>query len=158
MLWLKTGSLVLLSVFSFDAVNLSKRLGQDCPYLILRKLREASVFWFLYIYFFCQALLNTPRTAVQPSDNKLIVLLLGNSAFKTRAVMKMRLELIGSFCFYFGYLVFKTFCISTEFPERQTIFGKVRGRVSERIIGSPVEEYLGIPFASPPVGAKRFQV
>nr|XP_011442801.2 neuroligin-4, X-linked [Crassostrea gigas] len=71
--------------------------------------------------------------------------------------MKMRLELIGSFCFYFGYLVFKTFCISTEFPERQTIFGKVRGRVSERIIGSPVEEYLGIPFASPPVGAKRFQ-
>lgn len=72
--------------------------------------------------------------------------------------MKMRLELIGSFCFYFGYLVFKTFCISTEFPERQTVFGKVRGRVSERIIGSPVEEYLGIPFASPPVGAKRFQV
>lgn len=154
MLWLKTGSLVLLSVFSFDAVNLSKRLGQDCPYLILRKLREASVFWFLYIYiFFCQALLNTSRAAVQPSDNKLFVLLL-----KTRAVMKMRLELIGSFCFYFGYLVFKTFCISTEFPERQTIFGKVRGRVSERIIGSPVEEYLGIPFASPPVGAKRFQV
>lgn len=95
---------------------------------------------------------------MKPSDNKLIVLLLGNSAFKTRAVMKMRLELIGSFCFYFGYLVFKTFCISTEFPERQTIFGKVRGRVSERIIGSPVEEYLGIPFASPPVGAKRFQV
>lgn len=69
----------------------------------------------------------------------------------------MRLELIGSLCFYFGYLVFKTFCISTEFPERQTVFGKVRGRVSERIIGSPVEEYLGIPFASPPVGARRFQ-
>lgn len=69
----------------------------------------------------------------------------------------MRLEHIGLFCFYFGYFVFQTFCTSAEFPERQTVFGNVRGRVSERLLGSPVEEYLGIPFASPPVGSRRFQ-
>lgn len=41
---------------------------------------------------------------MQPSDNKLIVLLLGNSAFKTRAVMKMRLELIGSIVLFLFWI------------------------------------------------------
>lgn len=66
----------------------------------------------------------------------------------------MRFEFIGLFCFYFGYFVFKMFCILMEFLEREMVFGKVCGCVSEWIIGLLVEEYLGIFFVFLLVGVK----
>lgn len=40
--------------------------------------------------------------------------------------------------------------------ERQTTEGTVRGRVV-RVLNNTVEQYLGIPFAQPPVGPLRFK-
>ncbi|XP_065311842.1 acetylcholinesterase-like [Dermacentor albipictus] len=42
------------------------------------------------------------------------------------------------------------------FVERQTTEGMVRGKVI-RVLNKTVEEYLGIPFAEPPVGKLRFR-
>ncbi|XP_050024745.1 acetylcholinesterase-like isoform X1 [Dermacentor andersoni] len=42
------------------------------------------------------------------------------------------------------------------FVERQTTEGTVRGKVI-RVLNKTVEEYLGIPFAEPPVGKLRFR-
>ena len=38
----------------------------------------------------------------------------------------------------------------------QTKMGSIRGRLTEAPQGDLIEEYLGIPFAKPPVGKLRF--
>lgn len=43
-------------------------------------------------------------------------------------------------------------------PIRNTLYGKIRGKVTYRLSGKHVEEYLGIPYASPPIGSLRFEV
>ncbi|KAL8625661.1 hypothetical protein ACOMHN_043936 [Nucella lapillus] len=45
-------------------------------------------------------------------------------------------------------------------PERQTVYGKVRGSVHTLsfLDDRRVERYLGIPYASPPLGDLRFEV
>ena len=43
-------------------------------------------------------------------------------------------------------------------PIRRTRFGYVKGRITERIEGALIEEFLGVPYAAPPVGDLRFQV
>lgn len=47
---------------------------------------------------------------------------------------------------------------SERAPIRVTQFGKISGKVTSRINGSEVEEFLGIPYAAPPIGKLRFQV
>ncbi|XP_076083759.1 neuroligin-4, X-linked-like [Mytilus galloprovincialis] len=42
-------------------------------------------------------------------------------------------------------------------PIRNTLYGKIRGKVTSRLSGKHVEEYLGIPYASPPIGSLRFE-
>lgn len=41
--------------------------------------------------------------------------------------------------------------------EREIPEGRVRGKVVHVLDGEPVEEYLGIPYAEPPVGKLRFR-
>lgn len=41
---------------------------------------------------------------------------------------------------------------------RETLNGRVQGYVTESLPGQLVEQYLGIPYARPPVGALRFEV
>lgn len=43
-------------------------------------------------------------------------------------------------------------------PVRNTIYGRIRGKTTSRLHGKEVEEYLGIPYAAPPVGKRRFEV
>lgn len=43
-------------------------------------------------------------------------------------------------------------------PIVRTSFGKVVGSISSSRTGREYYEYLGIPYASPPVGEKRFEV
>jgi hypothetical protein len=43
-----------------------------------------------------------------------------------------------------------------EFVYRDTQYGKIKGFVSERVPGDKVEQFLGIPFAAPPVGNLLF--
>lgn len=45
-----------------------------------------------------------------------------------------------------------------EFVIRKTVYGKIKGFISERVKGYPVENYLGVPYAAPPVGDLRFEV
>ncbi|XP_052098497.1 cholinesterase 1-like isoform X2 [Mytilus californianus] len=40
---------------------------------------------------------------------------------------------------------------------RKTIYGWIRGKVSSRVPGLKVEEYLGVPYALPPIGHFRFK-
>ncbi|XP_063419884.1 neuroligin-2-like [Mytilus trossulus] len=42
-------------------------------------------------------------------------------------------------------------------PTRKTIYGWIRGKVTSRIPGLNVEEYLGMPYALPPIGQFRFK-
>lgn len=41
---------------------------------------------------------------------------------------------------------------------RKTIYGWIRGKVTSRVPGLKVEEYLGVPYALPPIGHFRFKV
>lgn len=43
-------------------------------------------------------------------------------------------------------------------PIRNTKYGKIRGRVTTRLPGTEVEEFLGVPYAAPPIKALRFKV
>lgn len=45
-----------------------------------------------------------------------------------------------------------------EFAYRNTQYGKIKGFVSERVPGDKVEQFLGVPFAAPPVGNLRLEV
>ncbi|VDI79855.1 neuroligin [Mytilus galloprovincialis] len=42
-------------------------------------------------------------------------------------------------------------------PIRNTKYGKIRGRVTTRLPGTEVEEFLGVPYAAPPIKALRFK-
>ena len=48
----------------------------------------------------------------------------------------------------------------TTDPQRPTLYGRVRGtiRTLHFLGGRQVERYLGVPYASPPVGHLRFEV
>ena len=41
---------------------------------------------------------------------------------------------------------------------RSTLYGVIRGKMTSRLPGKEVEEYLGVPYAAPPVGPLRFKV
>ncbi|XP_062583756.1 neuroligin-4, X-linked-like [Saccostrea cucullata] len=69
----------------------------------------------------------------------------------------MNLEFIGSIFIIYGRFLLYAFSSSMESPVRISQSGKIRGRITERVAGFPVEEYLGIPYAAPPIGANRFQ-
>ena len=60
-------------------------------------------------------------------------------------------------------LLFSVTCLPTailfadrHLPEVKTTAGVVRGRVVPAPQGSKVNEYLGVPFAQPPVGDLRY--
>ncbi|CAG2209381.1 unnamed protein product [Mytilus edulis] len=42
-------------------------------------------------------------------------------------------------------------------PIRKTVYGWIRGKVTTRVPGLNVEEYLGMPYALPPIGQFRFK-
>ena len=43
-------------------------------------------------------------------------------------------------------------------PEVETAYGTVRGKAVALSSGSPINTYLGVPYAKAPVGDLRFQV
>ncbi|XP_069127540.1 pyrethroid hydrolase Ces2e-like [Argopecten irradians] len=45
----------------------------------------------------------------------------------------------------------------SEYVTRQTLFGTIRGSVTNRLVGEHVEQYLGVPFAAPPKHSLRFE-
>ncbi|XP_071145286.1 neuroligin-4, X-linked-like [Mytilus edulis] len=61
----------------------------------------------------------------------------------------------------------KLFCVFTLINQifstlinsnvRHTMYGEVRGFISSRVSGIDVEEYLGVPYAAPPIGKLRFK-
>ena len=52
----------------------------------------------------------------------------------------------------------ETISSDSEFVVRQTKYGNIRGYVSERLPGVKVEQFLGVPYAAPPVGNLRLEV
>ncbi|XP_052093636.1 neuroligin-4, X-linked-like isoform X1 [Mytilus californianus] len=56
-------------------------------------------------------------------------------------------------------LIMLTFVLSTSqwIPIRKTLYGNVRGKVTIRVPQVEVEEYLGVPYASPPTGNLRYK-
>ncbi|XP_063408489.1 cholinesterase 1-like [Mytilus trossulus] len=48
-------------------------------------------------------------------------------------------------------------CTPMNLPIRNTVYGKVSGKISVRVPNVEVEEYLGVPYASPPIGHLRFK-
>lgn len=59
-------------------------------------------------------------------------------------------------CAVLGYhIIFGNY---NEYVTRKTLYGTIRGFVSERIPGEEVEQFLGVPFAAPPVQNLRFEV
>ncbi|VDI49368.1 neuroligin [Mytilus galloprovincialis] len=58
-------------------------------------------------------------------------------------------------------LIFLAFVLGTSqcFPTctRRTCYGKIRGKITFRVPHVEVEEYLGIPYASPPTGHLRYK-
>ena len=45
-----------------------------------------------------------------------------------------------------------------QFPEVDTVYGRVRGQSIPLSSGNVIDSYLGIPFARAPVGDLRFEV
>ncbi|KAJ8305422.1 hypothetical protein KUTeg_015967 [Tegillarca granosa] len=60
------------------------------------------------------------------------------------------------FCFV-GVMLLGCHGDKMEFVIRSTAYGKIKGFISERVKGNPVENYLGVPYAAPPVGDLRFE-
>ncbi|VDI49363.1 neuroligin, partial [Mytilus galloprovincialis] len=54
-------------------------------------------------------------------------------------------------------LLTAAFCTGQCLLVRETVFGNVRGKISTRVPERQVEEYLGIPYASPTIGHLRFK-
>ena len=63
-----------------------------------------------------------------------------------------------TFVIGFKIVAFISVVHSYDVPIRQTLYGHVRGQVTSRVPGRNIEEYLGVPYASPPVGYLRFKV
>lgn len=57
----------------------------------------------------------------------------------------------------FAYL-YNPFRSVGKSPIVQTTFGKVVGSISSSRSGKEFYEYLGVPYALPPIGEKRFEV
>ena len=58
----------------------------------------------------------------------------------------------------FVLLIDLDFRLCIEFVERRTEYGSIRGFVKETIPGKSVEMFLGVPYASPPIGNLRYEV
>lgn len=52
----------------------------------------------------------------------------------------------------------KSVCPLTKDPIRETEYGEVQGMVTTPIQGRSVANYLGIPYAKPPINNLRFEV
>lgn len=74
----------------------------------------------------------------------------------------MRLQM---FCVYFFIINFESVLLidgtidsNVEYIVRKTKYGQIRGFVSERIPSQKVEQFLGVPYAAPPIGNLRLEV
>lgn len=47
---------------------------------------------------------------------------------------------------------------SASFVVKETVYGQIRGYTQEVFPRRPVDIFLGVPYASPPVGKLRFEV
>lgn len=66
---------------------------------------------------------------------------------------------IYSFLLDFTWFCFMVSCSGNkDGPTRTTLHGVIRGKMTSRLSGKEVEEYLGVPYAAPPVGPLRFKV
>lgn len=63
-----------------------------------------------------------------------------------------------TFVIGFTIVAFISAVHSDYVPTRKTLHGHVRGQITSRVPGRNIEEYLGVPYASPPVGDLRFKV
>jgi len=63
-----------------------------------------------------------------------------------------------TFVIGFNIVVFISVVNSYDVPIRDTLYGHVRGQITSRDPSRNIEEYLGVPYASPPVGDLRFKV
>lgn len=61
-------------------------------------------------------------------------------------------------CTVFLLLLVITDGISVDYPLARTKWGNVYGKWSNTIRGQPVANFLGIPYALPPIGNLRFKV
>lgn len=63
------------------------------------------------------------------------------------------------FLFNFTWFSFMVSCSGNkDGPTRRTLYGVIGGKMTSRLPGKEVEEYLGVPYAAPPVGPLRFKV
>ncbi|VDI79849.1 acetylcholinesterase [Mytilus galloprovincialis] len=54
-------------------------------------------------------------------------------------------------------LMLTSYCTPQNLPIRNTVYGKISGKISVRVPNVEVEEYLGVPYASPPISHLRFK-
>ncbi|XP_071145298.1 neuroligin-4, Y-linked-like isoform X2 [Mytilus edulis] len=54
-------------------------------------------------------------------------------------------------------LMLISYCTPHNLPIRNTVYGKISGKISVRVPNVEVEEYLGVPYASPPISHLRFK-
>lgn len=67
-------------------------------------------------------------------------------------------KMLLTFVIGFTIVAFISAVHSYDVPIRQTLYGHVRGQITSRVPGRNIEEYLGVPYASPPVRDLRFKV
>lgn len=74
----------------------------------------------------------------------------------------IRMQLFYVYCFFINFesvhLIDETVGSNTKYIERTTKYGQIKGFISERIPGQKVEQFLGVPYAAPPVGNLRLEV
>lgn len=66
-------------------------------------------------------------------------------------------KMLLTFVIGFTIVAFISAVHSDYVPTRKTLHGHVRGQITSRVPGRNIEEYLGVPYASPPVGDLRFK-
>lgn len=86
-------------------------------------------------------------------------------SFPTNLKMDLKSLVVANIVQYYILLTKMTFVLLSdvtlntddEFVYRDTQYGKIKGFVSERVPGDKVEQFLGVPFAAPPVGNLRLE-
>lgn len=70
----------------------------------------------------------------------------------------MYVQIFLLYVIHLKFVDISVFCFETTRVVRHTQYGDVRGKITSRLLGNNVEEFLGVPYAVPPVGNLRFKV
>jgi hypothetical protein len=81
-----------------------------------------------------------------------------NTVIYIFTLYSMHVQVFLLYVIHLKFVDISVFCFETTRVVRHTQYGDVRGKITSRLLGNTVEEFLGVPYAASPVGNLRFKV